>query len=155
MGVLVPVRGGVFQAPAAVTQLMANLPPPVCFRGPFVSIDDLFGIFLSNPHLTGRPVRPEGIPNGHKFLETAIKASSQQQGRGSPITTNNSNNNSQDTRPNNNINSNNNHTNNKRVPSSVFEEDDDNTGDGDNSNSGFSADIYRNRKIKSAKLSAL
>lgn len=40
-----PLAGGTFPQPPALAALCATLPPPVCFRGPFVSIEMLFDIF--------------------------------------------------------------------------------------------------------------
>lgn len=40
-----PLAGGTFPQPPALAALCASLPPPVCFRGPFVSIEMLFDIF--------------------------------------------------------------------------------------------------------------
>lgn len=40
-----PLAGGSFPQPPALSALCAMLPPPVCFRGPFVSIDQLTDIF--------------------------------------------------------------------------------------------------------------
>lgn len=40
-----PLAGGCFPQPPALSALCAMLPPPVCFRGPFVSIDQLIDIF--------------------------------------------------------------------------------------------------------------
>ncbi|XP_017774407.1 PREDICTED: protein suppressor of forked [Nicrophorus vespilloides] len=40
-----PVPGGVFPQPPAVAQLCTILPPPSCFRGPFVIVDQLIEIF--------------------------------------------------------------------------------------------------------------
>ncbi|XP_065168695.1 protein suppressor of forked isoform X2 [Atheta coriaria] len=40
-----PVPGGVFPQPPAVAQLCTILPPPSCFRGPFVVVDQMMDIF--------------------------------------------------------------------------------------------------------------
>lgn len=40
-----PLAGGSFPQPPALSALCAMLPPPLCFRGPFVSIDQLIDIF--------------------------------------------------------------------------------------------------------------
>lgn len=40
-----PLAGGTFPQPPALAALCAQLPPPVSFRGPFVSIELLFDIF--------------------------------------------------------------------------------------------------------------
>lgn len=39
------VAGGVFPHPPAVAQLCTLLPPPGCFRGPFVAVDLLMDVF--------------------------------------------------------------------------------------------------------------
>ncbi|KAH0620859.1 hypothetical protein JD844_021705 [Phrynosoma platyrhinos] len=39
-----PVPGGVFPVPPAAVVLMKLLPPPVCFQGPFVQVDELMEI---------------------------------------------------------------------------------------------------------------
>lgn len=40
-----PLAGGTFPQPPALASLCSILPPPVCFRGPFVSVDALIDIF--------------------------------------------------------------------------------------------------------------
>ncbi|XP_049570178.1 cleavage stimulation factor subunit 3 isoform X4 [Orcinus orca] len=40
-----PVPGGVFPVPPAAVVLMKLLPPPICFQGPFVQVDELMEIF--------------------------------------------------------------------------------------------------------------
>ena len=40
-----PMGGGIFPQPQALAALCAILPPPVCFRGPFVSVDKLVDVF--------------------------------------------------------------------------------------------------------------
>ncbi|XP_055388076.1 protein suppressor of forked isoform X3 [Condylostylus longicornis] len=40
-----PLEGGTFPQPPALAALCARLPPPVCFRGPFVAVDMLTDIF--------------------------------------------------------------------------------------------------------------
>ncbi|KAI3377834.1 hypothetical protein L3Q82_008973 [Scortum barcoo] len=40
-----PVPGGVFPVPPAAVVLMKLLPPPTCFTGPFVQVDDLMETF--------------------------------------------------------------------------------------------------------------
>ena len=56
-----PVEGGVFPKPPAAAHLLTMLPPPNCFVGPFVKIDD----FLSN-------FRSMSLPDGkwqyHMYL---------------------------------------------------------------------------------------
>jgi cleavage stimulation factor subunit 3 len=56
-----PLDGGTFPQPPALAALCAILPPPICFKGPFVSVDKLIDIF-NRIHL------PEG-----EFLSTARK----------------------------------------------------------------------------------
>ncbi|XP_043949092.1 protein suppressor of forked isoform X1 [Drosophila biarmipes] len=41
-----PLAGGVFPQPSALAALCATLPPPNSFRGPFVSVELLFDIFM-------------------------------------------------------------------------------------------------------------
>lgn len=48
-----PLAGGTFPQPPALAALCSMLPPPVCFRGPFVSVDMLIDIF-------SRILLPEG-----------------------------------------------------------------------------------------------
>lgn len=40
-----PLQGGTFPQPPALAALCAALPPPTCFRGPFVSIDMISDVF--------------------------------------------------------------------------------------------------------------
>lgn len=40
-----PLAGGTFPQPPALAALCAQLPPPACFRGPFVAIDSLVDVF--------------------------------------------------------------------------------------------------------------
>lgn len=40
-----PLAGGTFPHPPALSALCAQLPPPICFRGPFVSVDSLVEVF--------------------------------------------------------------------------------------------------------------
>lgn len=131
-GVPHPVHGGVFPPPPAVASLLASLPHPSCFRGPFVSIDDLIGILITNDVISNPShvlKSTKGVENGHSLFETAIKASAG--GRNSPQVGNDR----------------------IKVKREMEEEDD---AEGDNSNSGFAtgADIYRNRKLKNAKFNA-
>ncbi|XP_075156042.1 cleavage stimulation factor subunit su(f) [Haematobia irritans] len=56
-----PLAGGTFPQPPALAALCAALPPPVCFRGPFVSIELLFDIF-NRIKLTDAPPLPSGDP---------------------------------------------------------------------------------------------
>lgn len=51
-----PLAGGTFPQPPALAALCSNLPPPACFRGPFVSVEMLFDIF-------NRIQLPEGKSN--------------------------------------------------------------------------------------------
>ena len=127
------VRGGLFPPPPAIASLLAQLPPPHSFKGPFVAIEDLFGILITNPALadSAKPPRPEGIAgaNGLRLFDTATRAAVEYQA-----------------------------TLNSKSQSAPAKRsiDEDEDADGENSNSGFSHpvnDIYRNRKIKNAKLS--
>ncbi|KAM7350354.1 cleavage stimulation factor subunit su(f) [Cochliomyia hominivorax] len=56
-----PLAGGTFPQPPALAALCATLPPPVCFRGPFVSIEMLFDIF-NRIKLTDAAPLPSGDP---------------------------------------------------------------------------------------------
>lgn len=40
-----PLAGGTFPQPPALASLCARLPPPACFRGPFVVVDLMIEIF--------------------------------------------------------------------------------------------------------------
>lgn len=40
-----PLAGGTFPQPPALAALCAQLPPPMCFRGPFVGVDSLIDMF--------------------------------------------------------------------------------------------------------------
>lgn len=40
-----PIAGGTFPQPPALAALCAQLPPPMCFRGPFVAVDSLVDVF--------------------------------------------------------------------------------------------------------------
>lgn len=40
-----PLPGGTFPQPPALATLCSILPPPNCFRGPFVAIDQLIDVF--------------------------------------------------------------------------------------------------------------
>lgn len=40
-----PLAGGTFPQPPALASLCAQLPPPGCFRGPFVAVDSLIDVF--------------------------------------------------------------------------------------------------------------
>lgn len=40
-----PIGGGTFPQPPALAALCAQLPPPMCFRGPFVAVDSLIDVF--------------------------------------------------------------------------------------------------------------
>lgn len=40
-----PLAGGTFPQPPALAALCSQLPPPVCYRGPFVSVDALIDVF--------------------------------------------------------------------------------------------------------------
>ncbi|XP_029406026.2 protein suppressor of forked [Bactrocera neohumeralis] len=57
-----PLAGGTFPQPPALASLCAQLPPPVSFRGPFVSIEMLFDIFnrIKLPDAVPLPVGDHG-----------------------------------------------------------------------------------------------
>ena len=124
-GVPHSVRGGVFPPPPAVASLLAALPHPSCFRGPFVSIDELMGIFIMNDVIKdpSQVLKMKGVENGNSLFETAAKAAAD---RNSP------------------------QVDRTKIKREMEEEED---GEGENSNSGFNTDIYRIRKIKNAKMS--
>lgn len=44
--------GGIFPYPPTVVSLLSQIPPPQCFRGPFVNIDELISIFKSNANIS-------------------------------------------------------------------------------------------------------
>lgn len=44
--------GGIFPYPPAIVSLLSQIPPPVCFRGPFVNIDELISIFQTNTNIS-------------------------------------------------------------------------------------------------------
>ncbi|ESO84817.1 hypothetical protein LOTGIDRAFT_236052 [Lottia gigantea] len=54
------VPGGVFQMPLQANDLIAILPPPNCFNGPFVIMDK----FLEHMKRLKIPDGPSGVPNG-------------------------------------------------------------------------------------------
>lgn len=49
-----PLAGGTFPHPPALAALCSQIPPPVCFVGPFVAVDALIDVF-------NRIKLPEGI----------------------------------------------------------------------------------------------
>ncbi|GLG95529.1 Protein suppressor of forked [Gryllus bimaculatus] len=57
-----PVPGGVFPQPPAAAQLCTLLPPPGCFRGPFVAVDMLIDVFnkIQLPETPPLPVADNG-----------------------------------------------------------------------------------------------
>ncbi|XP_069684937.1 protein suppressor of forked isoform X2 [Periplaneta americana] len=57
-----PVPGGVFPHPPAVAQLCTLLPPPGCFRGPFVAVDMLMDVFskIQLPETAPSPTADNG-----------------------------------------------------------------------------------------------
>ncbi|XP_064490288.1 cleavage stimulation factor subunit 3-like isoform X2 [Ornithodoros turicata] len=63
------VAGGVFPVPPAASELMTRLPPPSCFTGPFVAIDELMKVFLTMG-LPDRPPKPteNGVSKEHLKL---------------------------------------------------------------------------------------
>ncbi|TNM91208.1 hypothetical protein fugu_003497 [Takifugu bimaculatus] len=69
-----PVPGGVFPVPPPAVVLMKLLPPPTCFTGPFVQVDELMETFrrcmlpetvdAAVELITGRPLDAAGDGNG-------------------------------------------------------------------------------------------
>ena len=74
VGNLIP--GGVFPPPPEVVSLLAKLPHPSCFRGPFVSIDDLMNLIRTKFSTLDSTPRPEGLPpqEGRRYFSTALEA---------------------------------------------------------------------------------
>ncbi|KAG0424775.1 hypothetical protein HPB47_027996, partial [Ixodes persulcatus] len=73
------VAGGVFPPPPAASELMMRLPPPMCFMGPFVGVDELMDLFR-NLNLPDKPPRPSenGVSKDHlKLFEHGTAASQQ------------------------------------------------------------------------------
>ncbi|KAH8286718.1 hypothetical protein KR018_003035, partial [Drosophila ironensis] len=62
-----PLAGGVFPQPPALAALCATLPPPNSFRGPFVSVELLFDIFMRLNLPDSAP-----LPNGDNELSPKI-----------------------------------------------------------------------------------
>lgn len=82
--VLVPgshaVPGGIFPPPPAVGQLLAQLPHPSSFHGPFVLVDELMTLFRNAVKIEinlDRPLYKPDTNNHHsmKLFDTAINAS--------------------------------------------------------------------------------
>lgn len=67
-----PLDGGCFPQPPALAALCSILPPPICFHGPFVSIDKLADVF-SRIMLPDIPLTPHsgGGDNGIKLFDLA------------------------------------------------------------------------------------
>ncbi|XP_003377150.1 actin family protein [Trichinella spiralis] len=69
------VAGGIFPPPAEVAKVLSVLPPPGCFHGPFVKVDDLFQFVEENlksfkpKNVTGREC-PKEFPK-YKFAFVA------------------------------------------------------------------------------------
>lgn len=63
------VAGGVFPPPPAASELMMRLPPPTCFMGPFVAVDDMLELF-KNLNLPEKPPKPSenGLSKEHMKL---------------------------------------------------------------------------------------
>ncbi|KAI2808562.1 Cleavage stimulation factor subunit 3 [Blomia tropicalis] len=55
--------GGIFSYPPSIVSLLSQLPPPICFRGPFVNIDELMSMFQSSTtiSLTDSTAKAESI----------------------------------------------------------------------------------------------
>ncbi len=57
--------GGVFPYPPSVGELLRLLPPPKCFRGPFVKVDALMDVFA-------KIQLPDEFPGG-EFVQSCSK----------------------------------------------------------------------------------
>ncbi|KRZ80767.1 Actin-like protein 6A [Trichinella papuae] len=72
------VVGGIFPPPAEVAKVLSVLPPPGCFHGPFVKVDDLFQFVEENlksfksKTVSGREC-PKEFPN-YKFASVAASS---------------------------------------------------------------------------------
>ncbi|KRZ19123.1 Actin-like protein 6A [Trichinella zimbabwensis] len=72
------VAGGIFPPPAEVAKVLSVLPPPGCFHGPFVKVDDLFQFVEENlksfksKTVSGREC-PKEFPN-YKFASVAASS---------------------------------------------------------------------------------
>lgn len=73
------IGGGVYPHPPTVATLLSQLPPPICFRGPFVNIDELISIFKSctTISLSDSSTKPECLlPNeARNYFSLAFDAS--------------------------------------------------------------------------------
>uniref|UniRef100_T1J5R7 Cleavage stimulation factor subunit 3 n=1 Tax=Strigamia maritima TaxID=126957 RepID=T1J5R7_STRMM len=65
-----PIPGGVFPLPPEAAHLLTMLPPPICFHGPFVSIDQLIDVF-NKCKLPDDPPKPSenGVEKDSKYLD--------------------------------------------------------------------------------------
>lgn len=63
------IPGGIFPPPPSIGGLLAQLPHPSCFRGPFVAADDLMNLFRTAQLNVGP--KPEGLQGekGKKYFE--------------------------------------------------------------------------------------
>ncbi|KAI5640431.1 suppressor of forked protein (Suf) domain-containing protein [Phthorimaea operculella] len=57
-----PIPGGTFPLPVAAAQLCTRMPPPTCYRGPYVAVDQLMALFnrISLPDKPPPPVQENG-----------------------------------------------------------------------------------------------
>lgn len=67
-----PMGGGSFPQPPALAALCAILPPPTCFRGPFVSVDKMIDVF-NKIKIDGKRSR---LNHTEKIISTLIYSSS-------------------------------------------------------------------------------
>ncbi|XP_028414196.1 cleavage stimulation factor subunit 3-like isoform X2 [Dendronephthya gigantea] len=88
--------GGVFPVPPAAAHLISLMPPPVCFQGPFVMVDELLKMIadchLQKPQTTSLP---EGSVNGGVKEEGTTK-DSDARGKKRPLNANSNDNDSDD-----------------------------------------------------------
>lgn len=75
-----PVQGGVFPIPLAAGQVLTKLPPPICFQGPFVKVDELMRL-IAECHIP-EIVREEPVQNGNNANDAQDNDKSQKRKRG-------------------------------------------------------------------------
>lgn len=70
--------GGAFPPPPAVSNLLSLLPPPKCFKGPFVKLDHLVDVFMKinipeqgKNQLAFRNLRTD-VGDAHTFLQHGL-----------------------------------------------------------------------------------
>ena len=71
--------GGIFPFPPSVVSILSQLPPPVCFRGPFVNIDEVASIYKTSTaiSLSDSSTKPECLLSNEakSYLSLAFDAS--------------------------------------------------------------------------------